>query len=114
MLRKRESARLDGSNSAETMKKALKVTVKKASRPKDLLAAASQVRADQCSCKVKFKQRNNSVKELEPSSNQIPVQPDVLRWWIQVGIGYKCPARSHDVGRAQDRRGQYPTNPAEN
>ena len=27
------------------------------------------------------------MRELEPSSNQIPVQPDELRWWVQVRIG---------------------------
>ena len=78
---------LDGSNSAETVKEAQKVTVKENSRPTDLLAAANQDRADQCSHEVKVGQRNNSVKELEPSSNQIPVQPGELRWWVKVGIG---------------------------
>ena len=26
------------------------------------------------------------MKELKPSSDQIPVQLDELRWWVQVGI----------------------------
>ena len=87
MLGKRESARLDGSNSAETNKEAQKVTTVEDERPTDLLAAASQVGTEQSSDDVKVEQRNYSVKELEPSSNQIPVQPDELRWWVQVGIG---------------------------
>ena len=57
------------------------------SRPTGLLAAASQVRTEQCSGEEKVEQRNTSVEELEPSSNQIPVQPDQLHWWVQVGIG---------------------------
>ena len=101
VLGKQESAKLDGSNSAETMKEAQKVTVKEDSRPKDLLAAASQVRADQCSDEVKDEQRNNSVKELEPSCNQIPVQPDELRWWVQVGIGEFRIRALYDTGASR-------------
>ena len=87
MLGKRESAKLDGSNSAETMKDVQKVTIKEDSRPTELLEAASQVRTEQYSDEEKVEQRTISVEELEPSSNQIPVQPDELRWWVQVGIG---------------------------
>ena len=63
------------------------MTIGEVSRPTDLVVTASQVKAEQCSDEGKVEQRNNSVTELEPSSNQIPVQPDELRWWVQVGIG---------------------------
>ena len=82
LLGKRDSARLDGSKSAETSKEAPKVTIKEVSRPTDLVVTASQIKAQQCFDEVKVEQRNNSVTELEPSSNQIPVQPDELRWWV--------------------------------
>ena len=75
------------SKSAETSKEAQTVTNKEVSRPTDLVVTASQVKAEQCFDKEKVEQRNPSVRELEPSSNQIPVQPDELRWWVQVGIG---------------------------
>ena len=67
------------SKSAETSKEAPKVTIEEVSRPTDVVVTASQVKAEQCSDEGKFEQRNNSVTELEPSSNQIPVQPDELR-----------------------------------
>ena len=63
------------------------MTIEEVSRPTDLVVIASQVKAEQCSDKGKVEQRNNSVTELEPSSNQIPVQLDEFRWWVQVGIG---------------------------
>ena len=87
MLGKQRSAKLDGPNSAEPKKEAQKATMKEDSRPTGLLAAASQVRTEQCSDEEKVEQRNTSVEELELSSNQISVQPDELRWRVQVGIG---------------------------
>ena len=53
--------------------------MKRNETPTDLVAAASQVKAEQCQDEEKVEQRNNYTKELEPSSNQIPVQPDELR-----------------------------------
>ena len=52
------------------------MTIEEVSRPTDLVVTASQVKAEQCSDEVKVEHRNNSVTELESSSNQIPVQPD--------------------------------------
>ena len=98
---KRDPARLDGSKSAETSKEAPKVTIKEVSRPTDLIVTASQVKAEKRSDEVKVEQRNNSVIELEPSSNQIPVQPDELRWWIQVGIGGYRIRALYDTGASR-------------
>ena len=66
-----------------------------------MLAAASQVRTEQCSDEEKVEQRNISVEELEPCSDQIPVQPDELRWWVQVGIGSFRVRALYDTGASR-------------
>ena len=87
VFEKQEPALLTGSKSVETTNGAPKVTSTEVERPTDLAVTASHVKAEQCPDEVKIEQRNTSVKELEPSINLIPVLPDELRCWIQVGIG---------------------------
>ena len=76
---KRGSARLNGSKSVETMKEVPKVTSTEVEWPTELAVTASQVKAEQYADDVEVEQKSVSVKEHEPSSNQILKQPDELR-----------------------------------
>ena len=99
MLGKRESARLDGCYSAETTKEAQKVAFMEDSRPTDLLAAASQVRTEQCSDKEKVEKRNISVEELEPGPIRSRYNPtscvDGYKWESEGSAFGHCTTPEH-------------------